>query len=52
MLILKSISILLTDFICIFYLGSRDHFSDSWTDMLDRGGLTHVSDTTYAWKWH
>ena len=27
--------------------GSRAHFSEAWTDLLDRGGLVHVSDDVY-----
>lgn len=27
---------------------SRAHISEQWTDLMDRGGLTHISDTTFS----
>ena len=27
--------------------GSRAHFSEAWTDLLDLGGLVHVTDDVY-----
>jgi hypothetical protein len=31
----------------IIYFSVGMHFSESWVDLLDRGGLVHVSDTTF-----
>ena len=34
---------------CILYLGreSRAHLSEEWVDLMDKGGLIHISDNLF-----